>query len=155
LGSVVLVVMLAQPRVLMTMGHDGLVPPVFARVHPRFHTPHWATLICGLSVAILAGLFPLSILVQLVSVGTLIVFIAVALSVMLLRLDEPQRPRPFRTPFVPLVPAAGILVCLYLLTGIPTRTWRVYLVWLVLGISIYLTYGRRSAARLREPAPAP
>ena len=149
LGSVVLVIMLAQPRVLMAMGEDGLVPPVFARIHPRHRTPHWGTVICGLTVALLAGLFPLSILVQLVSVGTLMVFIAVALSVMTLRRDDPDRPRPFRTPFVPAVPIAGIFVCAYILTGVPLRTWMVYLFWLALGISIYLTYGERSAARLR------
>jgi APA family basic amino acid/polyamine antiporter len=150
LGSVVLVVMLAQPRVLMAMGHDGLVPPVFARVHPRFRTPHWGTLICGLLVAVLAGLFPLSILVQLVSVGTFFVFIAVAVSVLVLRRTDPERHRPFRTPFVPLVPIAGILICGGLLILIPLRTWAVYGIWVTLGISIYLAYGGRSAARLRE-----
>jgi APA family basic amino acid/polyamine antiporter len=149
LGSVVLVVMLAQPRVLMAMGQDGLVPPAFARVHPRYRTPHWGTMICGLSVAILAGLFPLSILVQLVSIGTLMVFIAVALAVMVLRRVDPDRPRPFRTPFVPIVPIAGILVCVCLLIGNPLRTWAVYLIWLALGISLYLAYGARSATRLR------
>jgi APA family basic amino acid/polyamine antiporter len=149
LGSVVLVVMLAQPRVLMAMSHDGLVPPVFARVHARFRTPHWGTLICGLSVAVLAGLFPLSILVQLVSVGTLIVFIAVAISVLVLRDTDPARNRPFRTPFVPLVPIAGVLVCGCLLAGMPLRTWTVYGIWVTLGIAIYLVYGGRSAARLR------
>jgi APA family basic amino acid/polyamine antiporter len=150
LGSVVLVVMLAQPRVLMAMSHDGLVPPVFARVHPHFRTPHWGTLICGLSVAVLAGLFPLSILVQLVSVGTFFVFIAVAVSVLVLRRTDPDRHRPFRTPFVPLVPIAGLLICVGLLTAIPLRTWAVYGIWVTLGISIYLAYGGRSAARLRE-----
>ena len=153
LGSVVLVVMLAQPRVLMAMGQDGLVPPVFARVHPRFRTPYWGTLLCGLSVAVLAGLFPLSILVQLVSVGTLIVFMAVAVSVLVLRRADPDRHRPFRTPFVPFVPIAGLLVCGYLLTVIPLRTWAVYGIWITLGISIYLGYGGRSAGRLRELAP--
>ena len=121
LGSVVLVVMLAQPRV-----------------------------ICGLSVAVLAGLFPLSILVQLVSVGTFFVFIAVAISVLVLRRTDPDRHRPFRTPFVPLVPIAGLLICVGLLTAIPLRTWAVYGIWVTLGISIYLAYGRRSAGRLRE-----
>jgi basic amino acid/polyamine antiporter, APA family len=150
LGSVVLVVMLAQPRVLMAMGRDGLVPPAFARVHARFHTPYWGTLICGLSVAALAGLFPLSILVQLVSVGTLMVFIAVALSVIVLRRTNPQRPRPFRTPFVPAVPVLGALLCVYMLTAIPLRTWAVYGIWLILGLSIYLAYGRRSGLRLRS-----
>jgi APA family basic amino acid/polyamine antiporter len=130
-----------------------LVPAVFARVHPRFRTPHWGTLICGLSVAVLAGLFPLSILVQLVSVGTLIVFIAVAVSVLVLRNTDPDRHRPFRTPFVPLVPVAGLLICGYLLTGIPLRTWAVYGIWVTLGISIYLGYGGRSAGRLRELRP--
>jgi basic amino acid/polyamine antiporter, APA family len=149
LGSVVLVVMLAQPRVLMAMSRDGLVPPVFARVHPRFRTPHWGTLICGLSVAVLAGLFPLSILVQLVSVGTFFVFIAVAVSVLVLRRTDPDRHRPFRTPFVPLVPIAGLLICGGLLASIPLRTWAVYGIWVALGISIYLAYGGRSAARLR------
>ncbi|HTD74401.1 MAG TPA: amino acid permease [Steroidobacteraceae bacterium] len=154
LGSVVLVVMLAQPRVLMAMGKDGLVPPAFSRVHARFRTPYWGTVICGLSVATLAGLFPISILVQLVSVGTLIVFVAVALSVIVLRRIDPDRPRPFRTPFVPLVPIAGILVCAGLLVGIPQRTWAVYLIWLALGLSIYITYGWRSSIRLRASAAA-
>jgi len=150
LGSVVLVVMLAQPRVLMAMGHDGLVPPVFARVHSRFRTPHWGTIICGLSVAVLAGLFPLSILVQLVSVGTFTVFIAVAVSVLMLRYTDPDRHRPFRTPLVPLVPVAGFLICAGLLIVIPLRTWAVYGIWVALGIATYLGYGARSAARLRE-----
>jgi basic amino acid/polyamine antiporter, APA family len=149
LGSVVLVVMLAQPRVLMAMGRDGLVPPAFARVHARFHTPYWGTLICGVSVAALAGLFPLSILVQLVSVGTLLVFIAVAVSVIVLRRTDPERPRPFRTPFVPAVPILGALLCAYMLTGIPLRTWAVYGIWLIAGISIYLAYGRRGGLRRR------
>jgi APA family basic amino acid/polyamine antiporter len=150
LGSVVLVVMLAQPRVLMAMGRDGLVPPVFARVHSRFRTPHWGTIICGLSVAVLAGLFPLSILVQLVSVGTFSVFIAVAVSVLMLRYTDPDRHRPFRTPLVPLVPVAGFLICAGLLMVIPLRTWAVYGIWVTLGIATYLGYGARSAARLRE-----
>jgi APA family basic amino acid/polyamine antiporter len=150
LGSVVLIVMLAQPRVLMAMGRDGLVPPVFARVHPRFRTPYLGTMLCGLSVAVLAGLFPLSILVQLVSVGTLIVFIAVAVSVLVLRRVDAGRYRPFRTPFVPLVPIAGVLICGCLLALIPLHTWMVYGIWVTLGISIYWLYGGRSAGRLRE-----
>jgi APA family basic amino acid/polyamine antiporter len=153
LGSVVLIVMLAQPRVLMAMGCDGLVPPVFARVHARFRTPYWGTLICGLSVAVLAGLFPLSILVQLVSVGTLIVFIAVAISVLVLRRTDPGRHRPFRTPFVPFVPIGGVLICVPLLAGIPLRTWMIYGIWVTLGISIYWAYGARSASRLRQSRP--
>jgi APA family basic amino acid/polyamine antiporter len=149
LGSVVLVVMLAQPRILMAMGRDSLVPPVFARVHPRFRTPYVSTITCGLAVAALAGLFPLSVLVQLVSVGTLIVFIAVALSVIVLRRTDPKRSRPFRTPWVPAVPVMGMMVCAYMLTGIPLHTWTVYGLWVAFGMSIYVVYGRRAAARLR------
>ena len=154
LGSVVLIIMLAQPRILMAMGRDGLVPAVFARVHPRFRTPHWSTFICGLAVAALAGLFPISVLVQLVSVGTLIVFIAVALSVIVLRRSDPDRSRPFRTPWVPLIPILAMLVCAYLLTAIPLRTWLAYGIWLAIGLSIYLTYGRRPsvATATREAA---
>jgi basic amino acid/polyamine antiporter, APA family len=100
-------------------------------------------------VAVLAGLFPLSILVQLVSVGTLIVFIAVAVSVLVLRRVDAGRHRPFRTPFVPLVPIGGALICGCLLALIPLRTWIVYGIWVTLGISIYWAYGRRSAGRLR------
>jgi APA family basic amino acid/polyamine antiporter len=155
LGSVVLIVMLAQPRVLMAMGKDGLVPQAFARVHARFHTPYWGTIICGVSVAALAGLFPISILVQLVSVGTLIVFFAVAASVIVLRGVDPGRPRPFRTPWVPAVPIGGMLICLGLLIYVPGLTWAVYLIWLALGLAIYWLYGSRSAVRLRAAvAPA-
>jgi APA family basic amino acid/polyamine antiporter len=130
------------------------VPAVFARVHPRFRTPHWSTFICGLAVAALAGLFPISVLVQLVSVGTLIVFIAVALSVIVLRRSDPDRSRPFRTPWVPLIPILAMLVCAYLLTAIPLRTWLAYGIWLAIGLSIYLTYGRRPsvATATREAA---
>jgi APA family basic amino acid/polyamine antiporter len=155
LASVVLVIMLAQPRVLMAMGRDGLVPPALARVHARFRTPHWSTIVCGLSVAVLSGLFPLSILVQLVSVGTLMVFIAVALSVIVLRRTNAEWRRPFRTPLVPFVPIAGMLLCAYLATGIPLRTWAVYGLWVALGLSSYIVYGRRSAAALRARGGTP
>jgi APA family basic amino acid/polyamine antiporter len=102
----------------------------------------------------LAGLFPLSILVQLVSVGTLIVFIAVALSVIVLRRADPQRPRPFRTPLVPLIPCGGIVICAVLLAIVPLRTWTVYLIWSTLGLAVYGIYGCRSAVRLRAAVAA-
>jgi basic amino acid/polyamine antiporter, APA family len=149
LASVVLVIMLAAPRILMAMGHDGLLPEAMGRVHSRFRTPAVATLVCGICVAILAGLFPLAVLVQLVSVGTLLVFISVALGVLVFRRREPERIRPFRAPLVPLVPLAGALVCAYLLTGIPLLTWGVYMVWIGVGILIYALYGKRSAMRRR------
>src|SRR6202000_415054 len=102
----------------------------------------------------LAGLFPLSILVQLVSVGTLVVFIAVALSVIVFRTTDPEGKRGFWPPWVPFVPIAGILVCIGLLAYIPFKTWAVYGIWFVIGSSIYLLYGGRAAARRRLPGPS-
>jgi APA family basic amino acid/polyamine antiporter len=149
LGSVVLVIMLAQPRILLAMGRDRLVPAAFARLHPRYRTPLWGTAVCGASVAALAGLFPLGILVQLVSIGTLTVFITVSAGVLIMRSTQPERPRPFRTPLVPAIPVLGILVGAYLLGGIPAPTWWLYAVWTTAGVAVYLVYGRASAASQR------
>jgi APA family basic amino acid/polyamine antiporter len=149
LGSVVLVIMLAQPRILLAMGRDRLIPPVFARLHSRYRTPFWGTAVCGLTVAVLAGLFPLSILVQLVSIGTLAVFITVSAGVLILRSTERHRARPYRTPFVPAIPVAGMLVCCYLLVGIAAPTWCLYAVWTTAGMAVYMLYGRASAAKQR------
>ncbi len=149
LSSVVLVIMLAQPRVVLAMGRDGLLPAVFARVSERYGTPSWGTAACGIAVALLAGLFPLSVLIQLVSVGTLCVFIVVSLGVIVLRHTDPGRHRPFRAPMVPLLPSTGMLLCGYLLIGIPAVTWRLYCIWLALGLCLYTLYGRRSAAAKR------
>jgi APA family basic amino acid/polyamine antiporter len=149
LASVVLVIMLAAPRILMAMGRDGLVPEAMGRVHSRYRTPAVATLACGACVTVLAGLFPIAVLVQLVSIGTLLVFISVALGVLVLRRSEPHHIRPFRAPFVPVVPVAAALVCAYLLTAIPLLTWAAYLLWLGLGILIYMLYGKQSAMRRR------
>lgn len=145
LASVVLVILLAAPRVLMSMARDRLLPEYIGRVHPRFRTPSIATLICGISVATLAGLFPLSILVQLVSAGTLVIFISVAIVVLVLRRREPARARPFRAPFVPAVPIGAILICAYLLSGLPLTTCVNYLLWMGIGMLIYFLYGKRFA----------
>jgi len=153
LASVVLIILLAAPRVLMAMARDGLLPEAMSRVHSRFRTPAVATLVFGTCVAVLAGLFPLALLVQLVSIGTLLVFISVAIGVLVFRRSAPERIRPFRAPFVPVVPVAGALVCAYLLTAIPRLTWAAYVLWLGIGLLIYMLYGKNSAMRHRGGTP--
>jgi basic amino acid/polyamine antiporter, APA family len=152
LSSVILVNMLAQTRIFYSMSRDGLLPPLFARLHPRFRTPHVTTIITGALVAIASGLFPINVLSQLVSMGTLLAFAIVCTGVLVLRRAEPNTPRPFRTPGMPWVPIAGTLTCLYLMSGLPLRTWIRLFVWLVVGLSIYFTYGRFRAAKVRDSA---
>jgi APA family basic amino acid/polyamine antiporter len=149
LSSVILVNLLAQSRIFYSMSRDGLLPPLFARLHPRFRTPHITTSITGGLVAIAAGLFPISVLGQLVSMGTLLAFAIVCSGVLILRRVEPDTPRPFKTPGMPWVPVAGTLICLYLMSGLPLPTWIRLFVWLAVGLTIYFTYGRMKAARLR------
>jgi APA family basic amino acid/polyamine antiporter len=150
LFSVILVNLLAQPRIFYSMARDGLLPPVFARIHPRFGTPHVTTLLVGSLVAIAAAVFPLTILSQLVSMGTLLAFGLVCGGVLLLRRIEPGRARPFKTPGMPWVPIGGMLVCLYLMSGLPLATWARLVVWLALGLAIYFGYGLRGAERARN-----
>ena len=150
LSSVILVNMLAQSRIFYSMSRDGLLPPLFARLHPKFRTPHVTTIITGVLVAIASGLFPINVLSQLVSMGTLLAFAIVCTGVLVLRRAEPNIPRPFRTPGMPWVPIAGTLTCLYLMSGLPLRTWIRLFVWLFVGLIIYFGYGRFRAARLRD-----
>ena len=150
LSSVILVNLLAQSRIFYSMSRDGLLPPVFAKLHPRFRTPHLTTAITGLVVAVVSGLFPIAVLGQLVSMGTLLAFAIVCVGVLILRKVEPDTPRPFRTPGMPWVPIFGTLICLYLMSGLPLRTWVRLVVWLAIGLTIYFTYGRFRAATVRK-----
>jgi len=152
LSSVILVNMLAQSRIFYSMSRDGLLPPLFARLHPRFRTPHVTTTITGVVVAIASGLFPIGVLGQLVSMGTLLAFAIVCSGVLILRKTAPDTPRPFRTPGMPWVPVVGTLICLYLMSGLPLPTWIRLFVWLAIGLTIYFSYGRLRAAAIRaEP----
>jgi APA family basic amino acid/polyamine antiporter len=143
LSSVILVMLLGQPRIFYSMSKDGLLPPVFSSVHPRFRTPWLASAVTGLFAMAFAGLLPIGLLGELVSIGTLLAFAIVCAGVLVLRYTDPDRPRPFRTPLVPVVPALGILACFYLMHGLPTDTWARLIIWMVLGLIIYFAYGRR------------
>ncbi len=145
LASVVLVMLLGQPRIFYAMARDGLLPSVFGKVHPRFKTPYIATIITGLVATVIAGLFPIGLLGQLVSIGTLFAFVIVCAGILVLRRRSPDLPRPFRTPMVPLVPILGILTCGWLMYGLPVDTWLRLLIWMVLGLAIYFLYGRRNS----------
>jgi APA family basic amino acid/polyamine antiporter len=143
LSSVILVMLLGQPRIFYTMAKDGLLPPVFSRVHARFRTPYVASILTGIAAMAFAGLLPIGLLGELVSIGTLLAFAIVCAGVLVLRYTEPDRPRPFRTPLVPFVPALGILACVYLMLGLPVDTWARLVIWMIIGLAIYFLYGRR------------
>jgi APA family basic amino acid/polyamine antiporter len=119
LASVVLVMLMGQPRIFFSMARDGLLPAVFGKVHPRFQTPYVTTILTGTVAAVVAGFFPIDLLGELVSIGTLFAFVVVSGGILMLRYKRPDLHRPFKTPFVPLVPILGIVVCTYLMAGLP------------------------------------
>ena len=137
-----LVLLYGQSRIFYTMASDGLLPSVFSRLSPRFHTPAAATWLLGSIVSLIAAFVPLALLGELVSIGTLFAFILVCAGVLYLRRTQPDLPRPFRCPGVPFVPVAGILACLYLISGLPGDTQIRLVVWLLLGFVVYFGYSR-------------
>ena len=148
--SVLLVLMLSQPRVFLAMARDGLVPPdIFGAVHPRFRTPYKSTILTGVVVGLAAALIPLRILAELVNIGTLLAFVIVCAAVLIMRKKQPDAPRPFRCPWVPLVPLLGIALCLILMFSLPAENWLRLFVWLAVGLVVYFTYGRRHSVLAR------
>jgi APA family basic amino acid/polyamine antiporter len=143
LTSVILVMLLGQPRIFYSMSKDGLLPPVFAAVHPKFRTPWLASMLTGVFAMAMAGLLPIGLLGELVSIGTLLAFAIVCGGVLVLRYTDPDLPRPFRTPLVPLVPLGGIAACFYLMAHLPPDTWARLIIWMLIGFAIYFLYGRR------------
>jgi APA family basic amino acid/polyamine antiporter len=150
--TVVLVMLLGQIRVLFAMSRDGLLPQQLAAVHPKFGTPHRLTLITTAVVALIAGFVPLAKLSELVSIGTLFAFVVVSLGVIILRRTRPELPRAFKVPGVPLVPVLALAACGYLMLNLPVDTWVRFLVWMVIGLAIYLPYGRRHSKLARAEA---
>jgi basic amino acid/polyamine antiporter, APA family len=149
LTSVILMSLLGQPRIFMAMSRDGLLPPAMQKVHEKYRTPHVATLVTGVVAAFFAGMFPLDVLGELISIGILLAFTAVCAGVLVLRRTQPDMPRPFRVPFAPVTALAGVVVCLAMTLALPHDTWIRLAIWTGLGFTIYLLYGFRHS-RIRE-----
>lgn len=142
--SVLLVMMLSQPRVLLAIARDGLLPPgFFGAIHPTYRTPWKSTILTGIVVAVLGGLLPLRVLAELTNIGTLLAFLMVCASVLIMRVINPEAERPFRAPLMPLTPILGIATCLLLMFSLPAENWLRLLAWLAAGMLIYVGYGRR------------
>jgi APA family basic amino acid/polyamine antiporter len=148
LASVILVSILGQTRIFYSMARDGLLP-WFDRVHPRYQTPGAATIVTGVFVAVLAGFLPMIVVGELVSIGTLLAFMLVCAGVPILRVTNPEAPRPFRTPAAWVVAPLGALSCIWVMANLPLDTWLRLLVWLAIGFAIYFSYGARHS-RLRR-----
>ncbi len=147
ISSVLLVLLYGQSRIFFAMARDGLLPGAFASLHPRLRTPVNISLLLGVVTAVLASTLPLETVAELVNIGTLAAFIIVSIGVIVLRRTDPDLPRPFRVPLVPLVPALAILSCGYLILSLPTITHLRFVIWLVIGLAIYFLYTRRRRGR--------
>jgi len=149
--SVVLVSMLSQARILLAMARDGLLPAkFFAAIHDRFRTPWKSTIVTGLFVGTTAALLPIDVLLTLVNIGTLLAFVIVCGAVLIMRRTHPDAERPFRVPFVPVVPVLGIMICLLLMFALPAENWLRLFVWLAIGFAIYFGYGRKHSVMAKQ-----
>ena len=151
LTSVALVSLLGQPRIFFSMAKDGLLPPAFSKLHTRFRTPYLATILTGGVCSIVAGLLPLDLLGELISIGTLMAFAIVCLGILVLRKTRPDLPRPFRTPWVPLVPILGVITCVGMMFTLPPDTWLRLAIWMAIGFAVYFGYSVRHSTLRNGP----
>src|SRR5207249_2873496 len=139
--AVLLVFQLGQPRIFFSMARDGLLPQSFAKVHPRFRTPHVTTILTGVAVGVCAMFVSIDEMVDLTNIGTLFAFVLVCTGIIILRIRDPQRPRAFKVPLFPLVPILGIVSCVVLMWFLPLITWKRFAYWLLAGLVVYFLYG--------------
>jgi APA family basic amino acid/polyamine antiporter len=150
LSSVMVVMMLGQPRVFLSMANDGLLPGWARAIHPRFRTPYITTILTGVVVALAAGFTPINILGELVSIGTLLAFVIVSVGILMLRIKRPDIERPFRVPAVFVVAPLSALVSFGLMAGLPWHTWERLIIWMVIGVVVYFAYGYRNSFLRRD-----
>jgi basic amino acid/polyamine antiporter, APA family len=151
LSSVILVMLMAQPRIFFSMANDGLLPAGLSKVHPKFKTPYISQILTGIIAVVLAGMLPISTLGELVSIGTLLAFVIVCAGVIVLRKTRPEIHRPFKTPLVPLVPALGIFFCALQMAFLAGDTWLRLVIWMAVGFTVYFLYGRKHS-KVRKDA---
>jgi uncharacterized membrane protein len=149
--SVLLVMLMSQPRIFFSMSRDRLLPQGVSAVHPRFGTPYITTIITGVIVAAFAGMLRIDVVGEMTSIGTLFAFVVVCAAVIMLRVKRPDAKRPFRVPFGFVFPVLGVVSCLYLMLSLSVVTWVRFLVWLDIGMAIYWVYGRTHSP-LADPA---
>jgi len=150
LSSTMVVMMLGQPRIFYSMSNDGLLPAWASKIHPKFRTPWVTTIITGVIVAVAAGFTPISILGELVSIGTLMAFVIVSVGIIFMRYQNPNMPRAFKTPWVPVVPALSAIVSFALMASLGWHTWRRLIIWMVIGILLYFLYGYRNSKAQKD-----
>jgi len=143
LTSVILVMLLGQPRIFYSMAKDGLLPPFFSKIHPKYGTPAQSTILTGFVAMVVAGMLPIDILGELVSIGTLLAFSIVCIGILVLRKTHPEIPRPFKTPWVPVVPILGAGIAIIQMLSLPGDTWLRLFIWMAIGFLIYFLYGKK------------